>query len=173
MVILVRRGLRSPLWETAQADARKDAEAYVDAGEYYSECAAAHPRTHRGRLIRLREQRASRTERLQSMYSHGTSLRQRRLLYRSARALFARADTTGTSPLSSRWRAACCSGPAAGALSTWRATPRSTTSPSSHLSTRPNISESHSEISTRVPHCITGAVAGRSFEYPPEHQRVP
>ena len=41
------------------------------------------------------------------------------------------------------------------------------------LSTRPNISESHSEISTRVPHCITGAVAGRSFEYPPEHQRVP
>ena len=44
---------------------------------------------------------------------------------------------------------------------------------SSHLSTRPNISESHSEISTRVPHCITGAVAGRSFEYPPEHQRVP
>ena len=45
--------------------------------------------------------------------------------------------------------------------------------PSSHLSTRPNISESHSEISTRVPHCITGAVAGRSFEYPPEHQRVP
>ena len=45
--------------------------------------------------------------------------------------------------------------------------------PSSHLSTRPNISESHSETSTRVPHCITGAVAGRSFEYPPEHQRVP
>ena len=45
--------------------------------------------------------------------------------------------------------------------------------PSSHLGTRPNISESHSEISTRVPHCITGAVAGRSFEYPPEHQRVP
>ena len=31
--------------------------------------------------------------------------------------------------------------------------------PSSHLSTRPNISESHSEKSTRVPHCITGAVA--------------
>ena len=41
------------------------------------------------------------------------------------------------------------------------------------LSTRPNISESHSEISTRVPFCITGAVAGRSFDYPPEHQRVP
>ena len=30
--------------------------------------------------------------------------------------------------------------------------------PSSHLSTRPNISESHSEISTRVPYCITGVV---------------
>ena len=29
------------------------------------------------------------------------------------------------------------------------------------VSTRPNISESHSEISTLVPHCITGAVAGR------------
>ena len=43
----------------------------------------------------------------------------------------------------------------------------------SMVSTRPNISEYHSETSTRVPHCITGAVAGRSFEYPPEHQRVP
>ena len=40
------------------------------------------------------------------------------------------------------------------------------------LGTRPNISESYSELSTRVPHCITGAVAGRSFEYPPEHQRI-
>ena len=45
--------------------------------------------------------------------------------------------------------------------------------PSSHLSTRPNISEYHSEISTRVPHCITGAVAGRSFEYPPDHHGEP
>ena len=39
------------------------------------------------------------------------------------------------------------------------------------LGTRPNISESHSEISTRVPFCIAAGERRRSgvFGYPPEH----
>ena len=49
-----------------------------------------------------------------------------------------------------------------------------------HLSTRPNISESHSGTSTRVPHCITGfclLVAGRTgcaarYAGPREHRRA-
>ena len=35
-----------------------------------------------------------------------------------------------------------------------------------HLSTRPNISESHSDTSTRVPHCITGALEGSGLDGP-------
>ena len=35
-----------------------------------------------------------------------------------------------------------------------------------YSSTRPNISESHSEVSTRVPFCIARA---QVLEYPPEH----
>ena len=71
------------------------------------------------------------------------------------------------------------SGTAPPARTSRRAYPHAAASPpvpasgAAFLGTRPNISESHSELSTRVPYCITGAVAGRSFEYPPEHQRVP